>query len=293
MLAVIWIMSISQNPLSANSNLYEKAAVTLNGEVSDEKGEPVIGATVQLKGTDIGVATDENGRFSMSVPDLTGTLIISYVGYKIQQIGIAGRSYLKVILEEDSELLSEVVVIGYGEVKKSDLTGAVASIKTTQLENENPRTIQDMLRGNAAGLDVSLNSSAKGGGDFLVRGRASLNASTAPLIVDDGVIYPGQLSDINPNDIASVDILKDASSAAVFGARSANGVILLTTKKGKSGKPQITFNVNIGKNNIGKSLPLLTPEEFINWRSDVLWSMVGHDPAREFQFTNPSKLPSH
>ena len=189
----LWVMSISSLPLAANNLINAKAAVNINGEVSDEKGEPVIGATVQLKGTDIGVATDENGKFSMSVPDLTGTLVVSYVGFKIQQIAIEGRNFIKVILEEDSELLSEVVVIGYGEVKKSDLTGAVASIKTTQLENENPRTIQDMLRGNAAGLDVSLNTSAKGGGDFLVRGRASLNASNSPLIVVDGVIYPVQL----------------------------------------------------------------------------------------------------
>ena len=119
-----------------------------------------------------------------------------------------------------------------------------------------------------------------------------MNASTSPLIVVDGVIYPGDMNDINPNDISSIDILKDASSAAVFGARSANGVILITTKKGKSGKPLITLNINVGKNNIGKSLPLLSPEEFLEWRTDVLWSMAGHDPAREFQFTNPSKLPS-
>jgi len=264
----------------------------LTGEVVDGSGLPVIGATVQLKGTSLGTATDENGKFSLTVPDLKGTLIISYIGFTSQEVSIGGRSIVKIILLEDAELLSEVVVIGYGEVKKSDLTGAVASIKATQLENENPRTIQDMLRGNAAGLDVTLNSSAKGGGDFLIRGRASLNASNAPLIVVDGVIYPGQLSDINPNDIASVDILKDASSAAVFGARSANGVILLTTKKGKSEKPLITLNVNFGKNNIGKSLRLLSPDEFIAWRSDVLWSMVGHDPAREFQFTNPTQLPS-
>jgi hypothetical protein len=126
----LWLMSFSTLPLSAANFINEMSAVTLNGEVSDEKGEPVIGATVQLKGTDIGVATDENGKFSMSVPDLMGTMVVSYIGFKIQQIPIGGRNFIKVILEEDSELLSEVVVIGYGEVKKSDLTGAVASFSS-------------------------------------------------------------------------------------------------------------------------------------------------------------------
>lgn len=266
--------------------------ITVRGKVTGDDGAGMPGVSVLLKGTTIGTNTDEKGTFSISNVSAKGTLVFSSIGFTTKEVPIGNRSTINVSLIEDTKALSEVVVVGYGTVKKTDLTGAVASIKATQLENENPRTIQDMLRGNAAGLDVSLNSSAKGGGDFLVRGRASLNASTAPLIVVDGVIYPGQLSDINPNDIATVDILKDASSAAVFGARSANGVILLTTKKGKSGKPLVTFNVNFGKNNIGKSLPLLSPQEFLDWRTDVLWSMNGHDPARQYMFTDPRKLPS-
>ncbi|MCP1385060.1 SusC/RagA family TonB-linked outer membrane protein [Runella salmonicolor] len=266
--------------------------ITVRGKVTGDDGAGMPGVSVLLKGTTIGTNTDEKGTFSISNVSAKGTLVFSSIGFTTKEAPIGNRSTINVSLTEDTKALSEVVVVGYGTVKKSDLTGAVASIKATQLENENPRTVQDMLRGNAAGLDVSLNSSAKGGGDFLVRGRASLNASTAPLIVVDGVIYPGQLSDINPNDIGTVDILKDASSAAVFGARSANGVILITTKKGKSGKPLVTFNVNFGKNNIGKSLPLLSPQEFLDWRTDVLWSMNGHDPARQYMFTDPRKLPS-
>jgi TonB-linked SusC/RagA family outer membrane protein len=266
--------------------------MTVRGKVTGEDGSGMPGVSVLLKGTTTGTNTDEKGNFSINNVSSNGTLVFSSIGFTSKEVAIGNRSTINVSLIEDTKALSEVVVVGYGTVKKSDLTGAVASIKATQLENENPRTVQDMLRGNAAGLDVSLNSSAKGGGDFLVRGRASLNASTAPLIVVDGVIYPGQLSDINPNDIGTVDILKDASSAAVFGARSANGVILITTKKGKSGKPLVTFNVNFGKNNIGRSQPLLSPQEFLDWRNDVLWSMNGHDPARQYMFTDPRKLPS-
>ena len=263
----------------------------ITGKITDTKGESLIGASIAVKGTSTGTVTDADGNYSLAVTNDV-TLIISYTGYVTKEEVVGARTIVNITLEENVLELAETIVVGYGEVKKSDLTGAVASLKATRLENENPRTVQDMLRGNAAGLDVSLNTSAKGGGGLLVRGRASLNASTSPLIVVDGVIYPGDMNDINPNDISSIDILKDASSAAVFGARSANGVILITTKKGKSGKPLITLNINVGKNNIGKSLPLLSPEEFLEWRTDVLWSMAGHDPAREFQFTNPSKLPS-
>jgi TonB-dependent starch-binding outer membrane protein SusC len=267
--------------------------ITVKGKVAAEGGAGIPGVTVMLKGTNKGTTTDSNGNYILGNAAANGTLIFSSVEYERKEVAIGNRSIVDVSLVEDTKSLSEVVVVGYGTVKKSDLTGAVAQVKATQLENENPRTVQDMLRGNAAGLDVSLNVSAKGGGDFLVRGRASLNASTSPLIVVNGVIYPGQLADINPNDIATIDILKDASSAAVFGARSANGVILISTKRGKAGKPQITINSNFGMNNLGRINRLLNPQEFLDWRTDVLWSMTGHDPAREFMFTDPRKLPAN
>jgi TonB-dependent outer membrane receptor, SusC/RagA subfamily, signature region len=131
--------------------------------------------------------------------------------------------------------LNEVVVTGYGTAKKRDLTGAIVQVKASQFENENPKSVQDLLRGNAPGLDVGFDPSTKGqSGSLQIRGKGTLTANSQPLIVVDGVIYPGTLADINPNDIATVDILKDASSAAVFGARSANGVVLISTKKGKA-----------------------------------------------------------
>lgn len=265
----------------------------LTGKVSDPSGEGLPGVSVKVKGASQGTVTDVSGNYSLNLTSKNAVLVFSYVGYISKEEVIGTRTQINVSLVEDSQSLNEVVVVGYGTMKKSDLTGAVAQVKATRMENENPRTIQDMLRGNAPGLDISNSASPRGGGSFLIRGRASLTASTAPLIVVDGVIYPGSLSDINPNDIATIDILKDASSAAVFGARSANGVILLTTKKGKSGKPQITINSNLAINKVGKFNHILNAEDFLTWRGDVLWSMNGHNPATRYNFYDPSKLPSN
>jgi TonB-linked SusC/RagA family outer membrane protein len=268
----------------------------ISGHVTDAKNEPLSGATVQVKGTNKIVVTDANGNFRIKDIADNAVLVVSYSGFSSEEVAVTGSgSTINIVMKDQQNQLGEVVVIGYGTTKKKDLTGAVAQVKATQFENENPRSVQDMLRGNAPGLDVSFNASPKGGGDLLVRGRASLNASTAPLLVVDGVIYPGDLADINPNDISTLDILKDASSAAVFGARSANGVILITTKKGKTGKPTITLNSNYSKNFIGKYPKLLKPQEFLDWREDVLWSMRGFDstskPNIKYQFTNPDELP--
>jgi TonB-dependent starch-binding outer membrane protein SusC len=266
---------------------------TVSGKVTDSEGISLPGVSVTVKGTSTGSITDANGKYSTSVSGTNNTLVFSYVGYKAQEVSVGNKTTIDVNLVEDAAVLNEVVVVGYGTMKKSDLTGAIAQVKATRMENENPRTIQDMLRGNAPGLDISNNASPRGGGSFLIRGRASLTASTSPLIVVDGVIYPGSLSDINPNDIATIDILKDASSAAVFGARSANGVILLTTKKGKSGKPQITVNSNIAINQVGKFNHILGADDFLKWRGDVLWSMNGHNPATQYNFYDPRNLPSN
>jgi TonB-dependent SusC/RagA subfamily outer membrane receptor len=184
-----------------------------------------------------------------------------------------------------------VVVVGYGTQKKKDLTGAVSQVKATTFENENPRTVQDLLRGNAPGLDVGFDPSTKGqNAPMKIRGQGTLTASADPLIVLDGVIYPGTMADINPNDIATVDVLKDASSAAVFGARSANGVILISTKKGKGGKPIITLNSNFGMNKLLNQPHLLNAEEFLQFRSDAMWSKASFDstskPGIKYIYTN-------
>ncbi|MFN7279999.1 MAG: TonB-dependent receptor plug domain-containing protein, partial [bacterium] len=271
--------------------------IDVTGTVSDAKGDPLVGATITVKGTKRVVLTDVSGSFSLKGVDNNATLVVTFTGYTAQEISVRSVSGpIQVKFADQQNQLGEVVVVGYGTRQKKDLTGAVAQVKATQFENENPRSVQDMLRGNAPGLDVGMNAGPKGGGSLLVRGRGSLIASTSPLIVVDGVIYQGSLDDVNPNDIATMDILKDASSAAVFGARSANGVILITTKKGRSGKPQISVNANYNLNQIAQYPELLNPQEFLDWRTDVLWSMRGFDstsrPMIKYQFNDPSKLPA-
>ena len=281
------------------TRLYAAPPSTVTGRVTDAKNAPMEGVTVVIKGTNKGVTTNASGLFTFpNVPD-NATLVFSYTGYGSKEVSVKGKTdAINVSLTEQVSGLGDVVVVGYGTARKKDLTGAVVQVKATQFENENPRSVQDMLRGNAPGLDVGFDASTKGSNSSLqIRGKGTLTASSSPLIVLDGVIYPGGLEDINPNDISTIDILKDASSAAVFGARSANGVILITTKKGKVGKPIISFNDNIGVNKPANRPHLLNADEFINWRTDVRWAMLGFDstskPGIKYRFTNPSQLPSN
>lgn len=208
--------------------------ITVKGSVKDSKGEPLIGVTILIKGTTTGTVTDADGNFTLNNVPNNATLEISYVGMKTQSIPVNGRTTINVIMEEETSYLDEVVVVGYGTMKQRDLTGAIATIKTEELLAETPRSVQDLLRANVAGLNVGFAASAKGSTGFEIRGKNTLKAGSEPLIVIDGVIYEGDLTDINPMDIASVDVLKDASSAAVYGAKAANGVIvILTQKEGK------------------------------------------------------------
>ncbi|WP_209329236.1 SusC/RagA family TonB-linked outer membrane protein [Lunatimonas salinarum] len=267
-----------------------EADVTVTGTITDEDGEPIPGVTLFIAGTGVGTVTDIDGKYSLTVPE-GSEITISYVGFVTQVIQITNQSELNITLMSDMASLEEVVVIGYGTARKRDLTGAVSSVTATRLENENPNSIQDILRGNAAGLNVGLNTSAKGGGGLEVRGRTSLNAGGSPLIVLDGAIYYGQLADINPNDIETLDVLKDASSAAVFGAKAANGVILITTKRGTLGKPTIKINTNWGTQGMSKHERVYDGAGFIAWREDVMKSIFagGYEPYR---FSNPNNLPS-
>ena len=245
----------------------QQTAVT--GKVLDSTNEPLIGVTIQVKGTQRGTITDFEGKFSIQA-SRDETLVVSYIGYKTQEVPLSGTRDLTIVLAEDNEMLEEVVVIGYGTVRKKDLTGSVAQIKPDALANEAPKTVQDVLRG-TAGLSVGFDSSAKGGGSMSVRGQRSVytdGGHNDPLIILDGMMFYGELSEINPNDIAQIDVLKDASSAAVYGAKAANGVVIVTTKKGKSDKPVISFSANVGWSTRGAGRKVYDPEGYLNYRTD-------------------------
>ncbi|HBF96732.1 MAG TPA: TonB-dependent receptor, partial [Porphyromonadaceae bacterium] len=209
------------------------------GIVTDAKGEAVIGANIIEKGTTNGTVTDNNGGFSLTLEN-DGILQISYIGYLTQEVNTVGQTTVTITLQEDTQALDELVVVGYGTMKKSDLTGAVSRVTLddkTSLPNMN---LSQALSGTMAGVNLSSRGMAGGDADISIRGQTTLSASKSPLIVLDGIIFNGRLNDINVSDIEYIDVLKDASAAAVYGSRSANGVIIITTKKGRSEKPKIT-----------------------------------------------------
>ncbi|MDO4950376.1 MAG: SusC/RagA family TonB-linked outer membrane protein, partial [Bacteroidales bacterium] len=220
----------------------------VSGVVTDVSGEPIPGVNVLEKGTTNGTITDLDGQYSLTCQP-KATLVFSFVGYSTKEIAVSNQSKLNVQLSEDNQALDEVVVIGYGTAKKKDLTGAISTLKAENIEKEIPKSVQDILRAGAAGLYVGMSTDVDGSASLQIRGKNTLTAGSEPLLVVDGVIYNGALQDINPMDIESVDVLKDASSAAVYGAKAASGVIAITTKKGKmslSKRPTITFNANVG-----------------------------------------------
>jgi TonB-linked SusC/RagA family outer membrane protein len=255
------------------------AQKVVTGKVTDENQNPLAGVSVLVKGTIIGTLTAADGSFSLSIPTDAKTLSFSFIGMKSNDLKIGDQTSLNVVMSVDVGLLEEVIVIGYGTVKKKDLTGAVTRINAEELKKEATSNMTSMLRGSIPGLDVSLNTTAKGLSsprDMMIRGETSLRAldangtdqpqrdANAPLIVVDGMIYYGDLADINPQDIESFDILKDASSSAIYGARASNGVVLITTKKGSKGKPVININTSTGIAYASpSSLDLMNGEQFI------------------------------
>ncbi|WP_220392886.1 SusC/RagA family TonB-linked outer membrane protein [Chitinophaga lutea] len=262
----------------------------VSGTVVDLGGKPVPGVTVVIEGTNKGTATGADGTFTLNDVAPGATLSFSFIGYQTQKVK-AGSGPMTITIRENATELDQLVVVGYGTRKKSDVTGAVSQVQVSKLENENPASVQDALRGNISGLSVSTSNSAKGGGDLVVRGRSSIHANPSPLIVLDGVIYPGALSDINPNDIQTIDVLKDASSAAVYGAKSAKGVVLITTKKGSKSKPTITLNANTGISTLAMDQPLYDGPGFVRWRTDVMKSI--NASAQPYRFDDPRTLPSN
>ncbi len=235
----------------------QQQAKTVTGTVTDVSGEPIIGANIRIKGTTTGTITDIDGNFSIEA-EPQSVIEVSYIGYLTQETVINNQKSIRFLLKEDTKTLDEVVVIGYGVQKKADLTGSVANINTEKLNTQSNANIGQALKGKIAGVDIVSQGGAPGSGTrIMVRGIGTLN-NASPLYIVDGM-YMNSIDHINPNDIASIDVLKDASSAAIYGSRAANGVIIVTTKEGSNteGKPIIDLSVNLGISTASKFLDML------------------------------------
>lgn len=260
---------------------------TVSGIVTDSKNEPLIGVNVTIKNASTtGTITDIDGKYSLEIPSGNSVLVFSYIGYSTQEVKVSNQSVVDIVLKDDMQALEEVVVVGYGTMKKSDLTGSVSSITSDNFKLGTDLTPQQLMQGAFSGVNISQNSGKPGGSNTIrVRGGTSITASNDPLYVIDGVpistsagvnqsnigssttdffdqepINP--LSNINPNDIESINILKDASATAIYGSRGANGVIMITTKKGKAGMRQLDYSFNLGVSTVAKKLDVLTGDEY-------------------------------
>ncbi|NBB22766.1 SusC/RagA family TonB-linked outer membrane protein [Runella sp. CRIBMP] len=286
---------------NTNVRLEEKAVdKTISGKVVDETNSGLPGVSIVIKGTQRGTVTDGNGLYKLEVPD-NATLIFSFVGYVPQEIAVGNQSSINLTLKSDSKVLEEIVVIGYGTLRKSDLTGSVSTVKADQLMERPAPSLAQQLSGRMAGVQVNTNSGRPGGRTTIrVRGFSSINSSNNPLYVVDGVMMPqgtqtqftSAIDYINPNDIVSVEVLKDASSTAIYGARGANGVILVTTKKGKAGEGTVTYNADFSVNTIGPNRPrVLNAKEYMAVEELAWANMAKYDPvgwaAGRFANLNP------
>lgn len=244
---------------------------SITGKVTDARGQTLPGVSVLAKGTTAGTVTDADGNFQLSVPLNAETLVFSFVGMKAQEVSLEGKTSLAIVLEEDAIGLEEVVAIGYGNQQKKDITGAVSSVKSGEFNKGIINSPEQLLQGKVSGVNVTSSSGAPGSGQrIIIRGQGSIRQGTGPLFVIDG--FPvglagtgsadSPLNFINPEDIESMDVLKDASATAIYGSRGANGVILITTKKGKSGVSQVSVSSNVGLSNMARKIPVFTADEF-------------------------------
>ena len=262
--------------LCASTSVFAQRAV-ITGTVTDETGGPLPGATVQVKGTVTGITTGADGKYSLDISARNVTLVFSFVGYISQEIQVQNQTVIDVSLVPDIKGLEEVVVVGYGTQKKSDITGTVTSLSKDRLENVPNLNITQAIQGAVPGVMIETASAgANPDQSIMIRGRASISADNQPLIVVDGIPYGGSMSDINPRDIGSVEILKDASAAAIYGSRGSNGVILITTKEGASGKTVFSYDGKFGVSKFINKYDLLNGSEFYDFK-------MTRDPAYVYQ----------
>lgn len=298
------ILSKTNTTVSESNRMQTRKNIT--GKVLDEKGDPVIGANIVEKGTTNGTVTDTEGDFSLEVEE-NAIIHISYIGYLPQEISAAGKNILNVILVEDTKTLDEIVVVGYGTMRKRDLTGSVSSIKSEDIQRSPVTSLDQAIQGKAAGVQVSQASSAPGGRVMIrVRGGNSLSSSNEPLYVVDGFpVSAGNsaggngtaqnpLATLNTADIASIEILKDASATAIYGARGANGVVLITTKRGEVGRPKVSLDVYQGVQTVAKKLDMMNAQEFATLvneaRANDNQSPVFPNPNNPYYFPEISAL---
>ncbi|MCE6991215.1 TonB-dependent receptor [Dyadobacter sp. CY323] len=246
------------------------AQLTVTGKVTDETGQPVPGVNVVEKGTATGASTDVNGKYTTKVSSPTSVLVFSFVGYISQEVTVDNRTVIDVHVSPDDKLLGEVVVVGYGTQKKKDLTGSIASANLQAFKESPNVSILQSLKGALPGLTIGQTNQAGQEASINIRGVSTLNGNTSPLIIVDGLIFSGRLSDINPSDVASVDVLKDPSSKAIYGSQAANGVILVTTKSGKTNqKPSITYSGNYAVSSPTVNAKLLDRDAYLQKVRDI------------------------
>ena len=248
----------------AMTPIVQQSGKTITGTIVDETGLPIVGANIVEKGTTNGTVTDMDGNFSLKVSSENAVVVISYIGYLDQQLSVSSQKNWNLVLKEDSQNLDEVVVVGYGTVKKRDLTGAVASVSSEKIKQVAVADPALALKGRVPGVRVEQNSFAPGSNPSIrIRGNRSFNASNLPLYVVDGIPLTTGIESISPSDIESIDVLKDASATAIYGSRGANGVVIVTTKKGKAGRVQVDYNGYVGVQTVAKKYDLMNGAEWV------------------------------
>ena len=269
---ILWRRGLSMMLFVLFSVTVATAQLLVRGTVVDQTGESVIGASIQVKGTTQGTITDIDGKFSLGVPDKKSVIVVSFIGYATKELQVDTSKPMSIVLEEDTKVLDEVVVVGYQEVRKKDLTGSVAKADMNELLNTPVGSFDQNLGGRIAGVNVSSSEGTPGGTmNIVIRGNNSLTQDNSPLYVIDG--FPVEdaaiASTINPSDIESLDILKDASATAIYGARGANGVVIITTKKGKVGKAQLSYDGSVTMQHVTRTIPMMDAYEFVKLQAET------------------------
>lgn len=278
----LFLLSLSALMLLAS--IAHAQDLSVKGKVTDEAGTSMPGVNIVVKGTTIGTTSDENGAFALNVSGNDVILAFSFIGYASQEVTVGNRTFIEIQMSPDIRSLAEVVVVGYGTQRQEAVTGSVVSIKSDQISEVPSPNVTQALQGRLAGVDMSQSSTKPGAAmQIRIRGTRSLSASNDPLIVLDGIPFAGSISDINPNDVKSIDILKDASSTAIYGSRGANGVLLITTNKGSKGqKAQFNYNGYYGVKTVFSKYPMMNGEKFAKLRADAgVYQSNGLDEAND------------